>query len=84
MKHLWIVVAAGCGAASTKPAEPPPAPPPVAAKPVAADPKPPEFRLPTTAHPTRYQVDVTVDPTSDDFTGTITSELEFTSASSVL
>ena len=40
-----------------------------------ADPKPPEFRLPTSAHPTRYQVDGTIDPTNEDFSGTITSEI---------
>ena len=86
MKHLWLVVAVGCGAASTNPAPPPPPsePAPVAAKPAVVDPKPPEFRLPTTAHPVRYQVDVTVDPTSDDFSGTIRSEIEFTRASRVL
>jgi cytosol alanyl aminopeptidase len=53
-------------------------------KPAAPDPTPPAFRLPTTAHPVRYQVDLTIDPTSDDFAGTITSEIEFTTASSVL
>ncbi len=84
MKHLWLVVAVGCGAASSKPAAPPPGPVPIAAKPAAADPTPPAFRLPTTAHPVRYQVDLTIDPTNDDFAGTITSEIEFTSASSVL
>ena len=32
----------------------------------------------------RYQVDLTIDPAKDDFSGTITSEIEFTTASSVL
>src|SRR6185312_1259343 len=84
MKHLWLVLAVGCGAASSTPAPVPVQTAPVATTPPAADPKPPELRLPTTVHPVHYHVDVTLDPTKEDFSGTITSELEFTSPSRVL
>ncbi|CAN5186784.1 hypothetical protein BH11MYX1_BH11MYX1_05460 [soil metagenome] len=86
MKHLWLWVAAGCGAASPEPAPPAPtaASTPVAATPLTAEPQPPAFRLPSTAHPIRYQVDLTIDPANEDFTGAITSEHEITGASSVL
>ncbi len=87
MKHLrslTVVAAAGCGGT---PASTPivASPPPVAVAPQpVVDPKPPELRLPTIAHPLRYQVDLALDPTSEDFTGAITTELEVTTPSSVL
>ena len=84
MKHLWLVLVFGCGAASSKPAPLPAGTTPVATTAAAADPKPPALRLPTTVHPLHYQVDVTLDPTKEDFSGAITSELELTSPSSVL
>ncbi|MBS1123077.1 MAG: Peptidase [Deltaproteobacteria bacterium] len=50
----------------------------------ATDPTPPELRLPTTVRPVRNAVELTIDPASEDFTGTITTELEVGSPVSVL
>jgi alanyl aminopeptidase len=50
---------------------------PAAGTPVAPDPTP-TLRLPTVARPARYAVELTIDPAREDFTGTITTELEIT------
>ena len=48
------------------------------------DPQPPQFRLPTFAAPQRYDVNLTVAPDQDTFTGNIDIDLDFNQASSVL
>jgi alanyl aminopeptidase len=53
------------------------APPPTRPNPpAAADPAAPELRLPTVARPLSNAVELTIDPVSEDFSGTITTELE--------
>ncbi|HEU4729593.1 MAG TPA: M1 family metallopeptidase, partial [Kofleriaceae bacterium] len=82
-----MIAACGPGA---KPA--PAVAPPIAAAPAAArlaaappkDPAPPVLRLPSVARPIKHAVELTIDPVSEDFTGTITTELEITAPASVL
>src|SRR5512134_1000938 len=56
--------------------------PPVAAP--AVDTTPPALRLPDGVRPVRYDVDLTLDPTTEDFTGAITTELEVKVATGIL
>jgi cytosol alanyl aminopeptidase len=58
---------------SACPGEPPRAPPKPPAPPAIAPPPPPtaEGRLPTTATPTLYTLDLTIDPNATTFTGTV-------------
>jgi cytosol alanyl aminopeptidase len=51
---------------------------------VAKDDKPPQLRLPDNAKPLRYQVELTIDPAVEDFSGVITTQLEFTKATKLL
>jgi alanyl aminopeptidase len=63
------------------------APPPDASAKVVEpvpDPAPPELRLPATIKPTRHDVTLTIDPSSTDFTGTITIELDVAEPTSVV
>jgi alanyl aminopeptidase len=73
-----LVALSACAGGKAAPTAPP-APPPVAdvahVDPPAPPPTPPELRLPTTVRPTRNTVELAIDPTSEDFTGTITSDL---------
>jgi alanyl aminopeptidase len=74
-----------CGHASTPATPPPPdkatpASPPVAETP----PTPPELRLPDGARPTHEDVELTIDPATEDFTGKITTALELTKPTKVL
>jgi alanyl aminopeptidase len=86
---LLLAALAACGS-HAKPAPVPPTPaPPIATAPAEpaeppADPDPPELRLPTTVHPTHYDVDLALDPASEDFTGTITIALAFDAPSEVV
>src|SRR5262245_48974004 len=52
--------------------------------PAVADPKPPELRLPPLARPLHNEVELTLDPASEDFNGTITTKLEILKPTSVL
>ncbi len=74
-----LLAAGGCGASpAPQPAPPAKAPPPTATQPAPAitlPTPPPSFRLPTTVRPTHNTVALAVDPGSEDFTGTITTEL---------
>ena len=77
-----------CGHASS-PAHAPPPPPPSsgsdAAPPVAAaPPEAPQLRLPTYARPLHEDVDLTLDPASEDFKGKITTELDITESKPVI
>ncbi|HET9991181.1 MAG TPA: M1 family aminopeptidase, partial [Kofleriaceae bacterium] len=78
-----------CGHASS-PAHAPPPPPPSTgsdaptAPVAAAPPQAPELRLPTFARPLHEDVDLTLDPASEDFHGKITTELEIAQATNVL
>ena len=75
---ISIAVLAGCGPGTHAPVAPAPAP--VAAAAAAAaeveveevDPEAPDLRLPAGVRPTGYDVDLTIDPASEDVTGTIT------------
>jgi alanyl aminopeptidase len=82
--YVVIAVLMACGpggqpAPTVKPpiAVAPPATPP-ATPPAAADPPPPALQLPAVARPISYAVELTIDPASEDFAGTITTELEIT------
>ncbi|MCE9573934.1 MAG: M1 family metallopeptidase [Deltaproteobacteria bacterium] len=75
---LSIAVLAACGTgkpAAVAPATPvavapAPSPAPPASEP--EDPETPDLRLPAGVRPTHYDVDLTLDPAAEDFTGTIT------------
>lgn len=47
-------------------------------------PQPPSFRLPADAAPSRYQLEMTLDPAKDDFSGAITIDLKVRKATPVL
>ena len=87
-RATWLVIL-GVGACSSGSA-PKVNEPTVAAKPAAItvpatpDPAPPELRLPTTARPLRNEVELAIDPNIEDFTGTITTQLEVTAPTAVL
>src|SRR5690242_10942038 len=49
-----------------------------------SDVKPPEFRLPTTAAPSRYKVNLTVAPDKDTLTGSVDIDLTVKESTSVL
>ena len=49
-----------------------------------ADPKPPELRLPAVARPTAMTVDLTILPEQETFDGTVSIDLELTSATNFL
>ncbi|MEO8699239.1 MAG: M1 family metallopeptidase [Kofleriaceae bacterium] len=83
---LLVVVVVACGPGA-KPAPNDPKPLVKAEEPTVApvaDPTPPELRLPTTVKPLRNEVELTIDPTKEDFTGTIAMDLEVTAPVSVL
>jgi alanyl aminopeptidase len=50
----------------------------------AEETKPPALRLPGDARPLRYDVELTIDPASEDFAGTIVTELELAAETRVL
>src|SRR5690349_20397544 len=90
--RLWPVVfmmaACGPGTPTAKQPDPGPRPPDdVAVKP-APRPTPnmtsPTLRLPTGVKPTRNTVELTLDPASEDFTGTIVSELELAAQTDIV
>ena len=90
--ELAFVVLVGCGSSAPSPSpvtRPSPAatalavPAPVAPSPPVASPAP-SLRLPTVARPLKSAVELTIDPTTEDFTGTITTELEITSPTTTL
>ncbi len=86
MRRALLIAVVACGP-STKP---PPASPPVAAtKPApppapVPPPAPPELRLPNVASPLHNTVELAIDPASEEFTGTITTDLEITKPLSLL
>lgn len=74
-----------CGSPTTKPAEPTERRPITAAEPAPpADPAPPELRLPATARPLKNVVDLTIDPATEVFAGTIAIDLDITAPLDVL
>jgi alanyl aminopeptidase len=86
LSTLALLYACG-GASSPVPASHTPAPtaaPPPTAPVAAAPPQAPDLRLPTFAHPLHEDVDLTLDPTSEDFKGKITTELDIVQATPVL
>jgi alanyl aminopeptidase len=94
MKHAherpfaWTLplILAACGA-SPEPAIPTTAKPKgaaVAAQRSERTPAPPALRLPTVAHPEHYDLDLTLDPSKDTFTGVISADLVIDSATDVL
>src|SRR5262249_18683923 len=74
-KWLLCALLAGCGAApAPEPVPPPPALPPPPAAPAAAEPAPPprdDGRLPPGVKPTRYALDLIVDPSKTTFSGRV-------------
>jgi alanyl aminopeptidase len=89
-RYVAFVVLAGCGpGGQPTPTVNPPvaaAPQPVPQTPPApaSDPAPPELRLPAVARPLANAVELTIDPVSEDFAGTITTELEITAPMTTL
>ncbi len=86
MRRALLILLVSCGSnppPASKVHVPPPADAAVAADPVP-DPAPPELRLPTTIKPTRHDVTLTLDPASEDFSGTITIELDVLEPTSVV
>jgi len=80
MRTLLLAIAlVACG--QNKPT-PPASPPPVAAKPAPL--APPELKLPALARPLHNDVELTIDPASEDFAGRITTRLEIVKPTSVL
>src|SRR5882724_5512223 len=80
-----IALTSGCGS-TAQPIKPPvvtptPDPAPVATVP---DPAPPELRLPTTVRPLHHEVSLVIDPSTEDFTGSITIDLAVSEATSVV
>lgn len=49
-----------------------------------AAPQPPSFRLPSDAVPVRYQLDLTLDPAKDTFSGVVTLDLKVRQATTVV
>ncbi len=91
-QHLHLVLAvalAACGPGGPRNVTPTPVPParpaPVAAPaPEVAEPVAPLLRLPTTVRPIRNDVELTLDPNLQDFTGAITTQLEVTAPTATL
>ena len=87
MRVATIVFLAACCPPLPAPTTPPkmtktdPAPP---EDPPQPDPTPPELRLPATVKPLRNEVVLTLDPASEDFTGTIAIDLELAEPTSVV
>ncbi|HYV49963.1 MAG TPA: M1 family metallopeptidase [Myxococcaceae bacterium] len=75
---LALLLLAGC----VTPSATPPAPPTPPAS--APAPQPPTFRLGDAARPLRYTATLTVDPTSDHFSGEISIDLRLSSKTDVL
>nr|MBA2544580.1 hypothetical protein [Deltaproteobacteria bacterium] len=86
MRRALVIVLVACGC-SAPPAKPPvvvtQTPDAAPADPVP-DPAPPELRLPSTIKPLKHDVTLTLDPSSADFTGTITIDLDVTEATSIV
>jgi alanyl aminopeptidase len=86
-RALAIVILAACGPSGKQVpvvTEPVVTRPPVAEPEPVADPTPPELRLPATVRPVRHDVELTLDPASEDFTGRIDIELELAAPTSVV
>ena len=86
-RAIFVGVVVACG--STPPPSkvsvaPPPSDATVKVAEPTPDPAPPELRLPATIKPTRHDVTLTIDPSSADFTGTITIELDVAEPTSVV
>jgi aminopeptidase N len=80
---VLALVASSCA----DPAPPPPAAPPPATAPPAAPlppPTPPTLRLPATAKPLRYDLDLTIVPSRETFTGTVGVDLQIAEPTAVL
>ena len=77
---------AACSSAAPRTATAPAPAPTTAPTPVAAAPAPtpPDLRLPTTVRPTHNTVELTLDPASEDFSGTITTALEIAAPTDVI
>ncbi len=88
---LAVALVLGCGGGSgagpTPPLAPVTPPPPVtiaAPTPTPPPPTPPELRLPAIARPLHNDVELVIDPTTEDFTGKITTQLEILAPSDVI
>jgi alanyl aminopeptidase len=80
-----LFVVAACSSAAPRATPPAPPPAPVVAAPVAKPaPTPPDLRLPTTVRPTHNTVELTLDPSSEDITGTITTTIEIAAPTDVI
>jgi aminopeptidase N len=67
----WLVAVVACGSHPPQPAPPPPAPIVVPPPPVRDD-----GRLPATATPERYRLDLRIDPAQPRFSGTATIQID--------
>ena len=79
---IAFLVACGPSGGSTPPVKTPIAADVSPVRPIspvpAVDPAPPVLRLPAVARPIKHAVELTIDPASEAFAGTITTELEIT------
>jgi alanyl aminopeptidase len=84
----WLVLVVACSGGSSGPATTTPVTvtpdPPAGGLPAGVDTTPPKLRLPDGVRPVRNTVELTLDPATEDFTGTITTELEITKPTSVV
>jgi cytosol alanyl aminopeptidase len=81
-RRWMVLVLAACGSNHVAPAPLPT--PPVAARMAPPPPTPPDLRLPTNVKPTHNTVDLTIDPATTDFTGTITTAIDVSDATDVI
>ncbi|MDQ3335682.1 MAG: M1 family metallopeptidase [Myxococcota bacterium] len=82
---LVLVIACGSRSALAPTTTPVPTTPAVVVQaPPAAEPTPPEMRLPKTARPIRNTVELTLDPATEVFSGSIAIDLEVTGPLDVL
>jgi alanyl aminopeptidase len=87
MKRGFVVLAlVACGSKTSAPTVAPPVVTPAVVAPVApvADPTPPELRLPASVKPLKNVVELSIDPATEVFSGTIAIELETTAPLDVL
>src|SRR5687768_16108366 len=83
---LLLLLAACCPplAAPTTPKVTKTEPTPVEEAAPQPDPTPPELRLPAMVKPLRNEIELTLDPATEDFTGTIAIDLELAEPTSVV
>jgi cytosol alanyl aminopeptidase len=80
LPSLVVIACTGSPPPPKAPGTPPPDPEP----PVEVDPEPPTLRLPSSVRPLRYDVELTIDPATEQFAGKIAIDLDVREATSVI